>query len=218
MACTVFVLQPLELSIIRVGAIPVKSSKGEPVTWLSPGEMKLKDLVGLNKDKSAGNPSPRVLVPVTLRLQQGKGLGCIICKGPPDFPGIFVQKVKAQGLALEAGLEPGDQIVECNGLQFTHKLTFQEAVVQMKSSPKLELIIQKGVGKALIYERLSNEALSDTASSDKPAVTTAHPAITSSNSNRVQAVAQAITATSTASTGTASPRTGVQKLSLEEEI
>ena len=143
-----------------MGAIPVKSNKGDPITWLPAADMKLKDMVTQHQ--------PKVLVPVTLRLQQGKGLGCIICKGPADFPGIFVQKVKSQGLALEAGLEPGDQIVECNGLPLTHQVSFQESVVQLKSHPKLDLIVRKGVGKAFIADKLANEALSDTSSSHNP--------------------------------------------------
>ena len=144
-----------------MGAIPIKSNKGDPITWLPAADMKLKDMVT--------QPQPKVLVPVTLRLQQGKGLGCIICKGPAEFPGIFVQKVKSQGLALEAGLEPGDQIVECNGLPLTHQVSFQESVVQLKSHPKLDLIVRKGVGKAFIADKLASEALSDTSSSHNPA-------------------------------------------------
>ena len=128
-------LQQLELKIRRIGAIPVKSNKGDPITWMSPEEaMKLKNIVpfkatlttppphkGHNQQGQNGGPkneTQKVLVPVTLTMKPGKGLGCIICKGPPEFPGIFVQRVKPQGLALEGGLEPGDQILECNGLQF----------------------------------------------------------------------------------------------------
>ena len=41
-----------------------------------------------------------------------------ICKGPEWKPGIFVQFTKENGLAREAGLQPGDQILQCNGVSF----------------------------------------------------------------------------------------------------
>lgn len=41
-----------------------------------------------------------------------------ICKGPEWKPGIFVQFTKENGLAREAGLQPGDQILQCNGVPF----------------------------------------------------------------------------------------------------
>lgn len=41
-----------------------------------------------------------------------------VCKGPDWHPGIFVQFTKENGLAQEAGLRPGDQILECNGVKF----------------------------------------------------------------------------------------------------
>ncbi|CAG9090673.1 unnamed protein product [Plutella xylostella] len=47
-------------------------------------------------------------------------LGCGICKGPDWKPGIFVQFVRDGGLARGAGLRPGDQILACNGHDFTN--------------------------------------------------------------------------------------------------
>ena len=44
--------------------------------------------------------------------------GFRICKGPEWKPGIFVQFTKKNGLAREAGLQPGDQILQCNGVPF----------------------------------------------------------------------------------------------------
>lgn len=43
-----------------------------------------------------------------------------ICKGPPERPGIFVQSTKSNGVAREAGLRPGDQVLACNGHSFLH--------------------------------------------------------------------------------------------------
>lgn len=45
-----------------------------------------------------------------------------ICKGPEWKPGIYVQFVREGGIAREAGLRPGDQILSCNGLEFTNAM------------------------------------------------------------------------------------------------
>ncbi|KAG5683613.1 hypothetical protein PVAND_012886 [Polypedilum vanderplanki] len=68
-----------------------------------------------------------------------------ICKGPDWKPGIFVQFTKENGIAKEAGLQPGDQIVSCNGIDFSDIL-FSEAVAVMKASSVLELIIRPSAG------------------------------------------------------------------------
>jgi hypothetical protein len=68
-----------------------------------------------------------------------------ICKGPDWKPGIFVQFTKENGIAKEAGLQPGDQIVSCNGIDFSDIL-FSEAVAVMKASSVLELIVRPGAG------------------------------------------------------------------------
>lgn len=46
-------------------------------------------------------------------------LGLGVCKGPDWKPGIFVQFAKDNGVAKEAGLRPGDQLISCNGVNFT---------------------------------------------------------------------------------------------------
>lgn len=42
-----------------------------------------------------------------------------ICKGPEWKPGIFIQFTKEGGIAREAGLRPGDQILYCNNIDFS---------------------------------------------------------------------------------------------------
>lgn len=68
-----------------------------------------------------------------------------ICAGPEWKPGIFVQFTKENGIAKEAGLQPGDQIVSCNDIDFSNIL-FSEAVAIMKASSVLELYIRPGAG------------------------------------------------------------------------
>ena len=53
---------------------------------------------------------------------------CSICKGPPEKPGIYVQSVKVGGVARNAGLRPGDQVIACNDVSFAH-LEFAEVKI-----------------------------------------------------------------------------------------
>lgn len=55
-----------------------------------------------------------------------------ICKGPDWKPGIFVQFTKEGGIAREAGLRPGDQILYCNNVDFSD-IPFNE--VNASNSP-----------------------------------------------------------------------------------
>lgn len=50
-----------------------------------------------------------------------------ICKGPEWKPGIFVQFTKDGGIAREAGLRPGDQILFCNNVDFSD-IAFNEVI------------------------------------------------------------------------------------------
>ena len=86
---------------------------------------------------------------MAMKLVGNQSLGCIICRGPLENPGVFVQTVKPGGVALEAGLEPGDEIVECNGIGMSG-LSFQDAVCQLKSDTQLDLIIRKQSGLAFV--------------------------------------------------------------------
>lgn len=51
-----------------------------------------------------------------------------ICKGPEWKPGIFVQFTKDLGVARDAGLRPGDQLLSCNGVDFGDVL-FSEVIL-----------------------------------------------------------------------------------------
>lgn len=84
-------------------------------------------------------------IKVILSVAPRTKLGCGICKGPDWKPGIFVQFTKEGGVAREAGLRPGDQILSCNGREFAD-ITFAEAVSIMKASHVLELVVRPGAG------------------------------------------------------------------------
>ena len=104
-----------------------------------------------NKDMKSKD---RKIVPITLRIKENQGLGCIICRGPQESPGIIVQKLKPEGVAIESGLSPGDQILECNGVSL-EGVSFQDAVYQLKSSRQLDLIVRKGVATKFVNEKNS---------------------------------------------------------------
>ena len=86
-----------------------------------------------SSNSKSGKPRTRKIVSVTLKINENQGLGCIICRGPQENPGIIVQKLKPEGVAIESGLNPGDQLLECNGVSL-EAMSFQDAVYQLKSS------------------------------------------------------------------------------------
>ncbi|XP_045479127.1 harmonin isoform X2 [Harmonia axyridis] len=130
----------LTLKVRRVGMIPVKEKKSDSLSWQ------------IVTDNNSMRSSPflekihdvRISITVTPRSK----LGCGICKGPEWKPGIFVQFTKEGGIAREAGLRPGDQILVCNNVDFSN-IPFGEAVNIMKMSKQLDLIIRKGAGSEL---------------------------------------------------------------------
>ena len=91
-----------------------------------------------------------------------------------EKPGIFIQSTKAGRLAREAGLRPGDQILECNGASFKN-IEFGDAVFHLKSSRQLDLIVKRGAGLELFpsessgYESSASSSVGDnnTDSSDR---------------------------------------------------
>lgn len=57
-------------------------------------------------------------IAVTLSVPPRTKLGLGICKGPEWKAGIYVQFTKEYGVAQEAGLRPGDQLLSCNRISF----------------------------------------------------------------------------------------------------
>lgn len=86
---------------------------------------------------------------VYVSLSAGQGLGCSVVRGPQTFPGIFVQSVRPRGVAEEAGLELGDQIVGLNGHLFVAGFDFGTAIAQIKASSEMTLVVRKKVGTGL---------------------------------------------------------------------
>ncbi|PSN45337.1 hypothetical protein C0J52_18709 [Blattella germanica] len=134
----------LEMRVRTVGMIPVKDKRTDPLTWQIVEDDRLHSPPVHNENNEDVIRDVRLF----LNIAPHAKLGCGICKGPEWKAGIFVQFVKENGLACEAGLRPGDQILQCNGVQFVD-MPFGEAVNVLKSSRQLDLIIRKGAGLEL---------------------------------------------------------------------
>ena len=65
-----------------------------------------------------------------------------IVSGPKQFPGIYIETVRAGGLAENYQLEVGDQIMEVNGKSF-QDIKHKEAIVELKGSKELNMVIKK---------------------------------------------------------------------------
>ncbi|XP_021948279.2 uncharacterized protein LOC110845998 [Folsomia candida] len=152
----------LHLKVRSVGMLPVKEKAGDALSWKLVEEQEPcggaeageagSGSRGMSRLSDTSSHSLPDSVPteakVFIDMSGRNGLGCCICKGPVERPGIFVQSTKAGGVAREAGLRPGDQLLSCNGHSFLH-VPFAEAVQQLKVSPQLRLRVLKGVASDL---------------------------------------------------------------------
>ncbi|KAK6630348.1 hypothetical protein RUM44_005015 [Polyplax serrata] len=87
----------------------LSSKSDDPVTW------KLVDSGTETRHMPTfGCDVERILIEIPENTQ----LGCGICKGPDWRPGIFIQYTKPNSLARRCGLQPGDQILQCNRISF----------------------------------------------------------------------------------------------------
>lgn len=72
------------------------------------------------------------------------GIDQDLTKSPYDFKetGIYVTKVAPNGPAMQAGLKPGDRILQCNGHDFT-LVTHKKAVEYIKKYQVLDLLVER---------------------------------------------------------------------------
>ncbi|XP_055710946.1 uncharacterized protein LOC129806406 isoform X2 [Phlebotomus papatasi] len=129
----------LTLKVRGIGMIPVKERACDPLSW------HIVPLKGTQVSPTELDDTGSRDIRVTLNVAPRSKLGLGICKGPEWKPGIFVQFTKEIGVARDAGLRPGDQLLSCNGVDFGDIL-FSEAVAIMKSSSRLDLVIRTAAG------------------------------------------------------------------------
>ncbi|OWR42012.1 putative harmonin, partial [Danaus plexippus plexippus] len=118
----------LKIKVRHVGMIPVKDKEHEALSWQFVSER-----ASLASDVSSSptlchNTEHLTDLRLSILVPPRAKLGCGICKGPEWKPGIFVQFVREGGIAREAGLRPGDQIMSCNGHDFSN-ISFNEATM-----------------------------------------------------------------------------------------
>ncbi|XP_047023004.1 uncharacterized protein LOC124632273 isoform X1 [Helicoverpa zea] len=165
----------LKIKVRHVGMLPVKDKAHEPLSWQFVSER-----ASLSSDVSSSptlcHDNERLTdLRLSILVPPRAKLGCGICKGPEWKPGIFVQFVREGGIAREAGLRPGDQILSCNGLDFSN-VTFNQAISAMKATGRLELVVREGAGTDLVSPESSgyNSSASSAAGERSPAPTAPH--------------------------------------------
>ncbi|XP_038873927.1 harmonin-like [Salvelinus namaycush] len=149
----------VSLKVRQVGMIPVKSSTEEPLKWQFVDQFVSDSGSSVAGLASMGGKEIKEKK-VFLSLVGTKGMGVSISSGPTQKPGIYISNVKSGSLAVEVGLQIGDQIVEVNGVEFTN-LDHKEAVRVLKSSRSLTITVLTGAGSELFMtdeERLAVEA------------------------------------------------------------
>ncbi|GIY84259.1 hypothetical protein CDAR_382081 [Caerostris darwini] len=151
------------LKIKRVGILPVKERDKDPVTWkiVEPPQSSLiySDQVAHSR-MNGSTLENSIIVKVEISVPGNASLGCSIAKGPEELPGIFMCTVKEGGIADQAGLQVGDQILDMNGTSF-NDLKLSEAVARMKSVKDIRLTVKKGAGISLFLDNGSTHQLSN---------------------------------------------------------
>lgn len=142
------------LKVKRVGILPVKEKRKDPITWKvveASHSLSQSNLSGIHQRTSAFIPENCIIVKIEFSVPVSTSLGCSIAKGPPEMPGIFMCTVKEGGVASQAGLEVGDQIMDMNGASLID-IKLPEAVALMKSTKDIRLTVKKGAGICLFAD------------------------------------------------------------------
>ncbi|XP_052064137.1 harmonin-like isoform X1 [Mytilus californianus] len=163
----------IELKVTNIGMLPVRDKAEHDVTWRYVEKQASKR----RSQRDSGRKSNSSLdkegeeVKVFVNLRTAPTLGCSIISGPRHFPGIYVEVVKQNSLAEKVGMEAGDQIIKVNDTSFID-ITHKEAVVALKSSKELIVILRKHVGIPLIQSGSSamNRQMTRPASPPPPPV------------------------------------------------
>ncbi|XP_014280394.1 whirlin isoform X2 [Halyomorpha halys] len=164
----------VNFKVKSVGMIPVKENPEDELSWqiVEPSMTNGHQTDIFKGDVCDDSVIMRSVndVKMVLRVPPRAKLGCGICKGPEWKPGVFIQFTKENSIARQAGLRPGDQILQCNNFVFTPDTPFNEAVSVMRCSGVLELIVRKGAGLELFPGESSgyNSSASSVAGDNPP--------------------------------------------------
>ncbi|XP_069133162.1 LOW QUALITY PROTEIN: harmonin-like [Argopecten irradians] len=147
----------VELKVTNIGMLPVKEKQGDALTWIYVEKRDRKKSVVSTLYFQQQRPMAEEegeVVKLFANLRTSPSLGCSIMSGPQGR-GIYIQRVGPQSLGEQIGLEVGDQILEVNGISFLD-VSHNEAIVALKSSKELNLVIRKKSGIHIVQSSAIN--------------------------------------------------------------
>ncbi len=140
----------LVLKVKRVGMVPKKQTPFEPVSWEFSSHQDEAAVGGVVGEEEEEEESRDIRLFVNA---SGASVGCTIFSGPPHQPGIFVHSVQPGGLAEQAGLRGGDQLIQVNGVPFGADISHSHAVMVLKARSGIHMTIRRGEGLKLLEKR-----------------------------------------------------------------
>jgi len=150
----------LILKVRNIGMIPVRNSLHDDLEWKPVGVFNYQQNSIIQSDPVEESAVKGREIHLVVNIADGN-LGCSICCGPADRPGIYIQSVQPGSLAQEAGLQVGDQVVEVNKDVFHARTTHAQAMVSLKSNRNLKMRIIKQVGADLFFPELPSPILEE---------------------------------------------------------
>ncbi|XP_071956259.1 harmonin-like [Antedon mediterranea] len=127
------------IKVRYVGMTPIKKGATDPITWKFLTDVGfaatsfLDDVID-SFETVEENSDKRT---VNIDLSNGERLGCGVIS--IDM-GIYVQRVSADSPADKAGIKPGDQILEANGVNMRN-VSHDEAIKAIKSNTSLQMVV-----------------------------------------------------------------------------
>ncbi|XP_060072464.1 membrane-associated guanylate kinase, WW and PDZ domain-containing protein 1-like [Ylistrum balloti] len=143
----------VELKVTNIGMLPVKEKQGDTLTWKYVEKRDRKKSVMKTQHRQEPEDKGEI-VKLFANLRTSPSLGCRIISGPQGR-GIYIQRVGPQSLGEQIGLEVGDQILDVNGISFLN-VSHNEAIVALKSSKELNLVIRKKTGMQIVQSAAIN--------------------------------------------------------------
>ncbi|KAI9555855.1 Harmonin [Daphnia sinensis] len=139
----------ITLSVRSGGLVPFYECTNHALSW----QPVKTDHVHHPALSASSSWSPTEVAPsfasLTLRSHNKGRFGCSVCEGPPHRRGVYIQTTEEGSVARMAGIKAGDRILHCNGMDMT-SVDFDEAVMMLKESNVLNLIISRGAGSDFI--------------------------------------------------------------------
>ncbi|XP_059352087.1 harmonin-like isoform X1 [Daphnia carinata] len=139
----------ITLSVRSGGLVPFYECTNHALSW----QPVKTDRVHHPALSASSSWSPTEVAPsfasLTLRSHNKGRFGCSVCEGPPHRRGVYIQSTEEGSVARVAGIKAGDRILHCNGMDMT-SVDFDEAVMMLKESNVLNLIISRGAGSDFI--------------------------------------------------------------------